>query len=185
MTFNDIDFNSLISALFGASFTLFAVFIAEFFTRKRQKDDNKKQIINFLNSICAELNTLWKLYYENAGQNLEECSDTEAYTFVFIVNQDYFTIYRNNSHIIGQIDNEELRSCIIRAYAKAKSLIDTYQLNNSMLEKKELFLVQKYKEMYDEYEHILKEYTTSLKRLHFELKDEIDIFNKLLENKNS
>jgi hypothetical protein len=53
----------------------------------------------------------------------------------YAVGFDYFTIFHSNAFLIGRIDNVELRRLMVQTYTHAKGLIDSYRLNNSMLEK--------------------------------------------------
>ena len=47
--------------------------------------------------------------------------------------EDYFTIYNSNAHLIGKIEDDSLRSEIVRTYSRAKGLLDSLRLNNSFV----------------------------------------------------
>lgn len=179
---NTFDFNSLLAALIGGLISLVAVFITEYLTRKRTKSDELELTQNFLKNIKEEINTLWQLYISNMGDILEQHNETEAFHYIYVVNQDYFTIYNNSSQLIGSVKNKKLSSSIIKTYAKAKSLIDTYQLNNKILDKQEIYASDMNISMINGYENALKEYTPVLKRLHTDLKEEISTLNNLFES---
>ncbi len=51
--------------------------------------------------------------------------------------QDYFTVYQSNAHLIGEIQNEDLRGLIILTYSAAKGVVDSYRYNNHIVEKHE------------------------------------------------
>lgn len=50
------------------------------------------------------------------------------------MNQDYFTIFNSNSVFIGQIPDDKLRTAIVKAYLRAKGLIDSHLLNNKLID---------------------------------------------------
>jgi len=178
---NGFDFNSLFAAALGGIFALAGVYFAERFTRKRMEVEEKQKTTNFLKNVKTELNTLWDMYLINMGGFIEEHDESKPFYYTYIVNQEYFIIYSNNSHHIGSVTNDQLRESIIRSYAKGKALIDTYQLNNKMLEQHELYAAQQNDLMINDYRNILKEYAPKIKALHFELKKEVVILNELLE----
>lgn len=175
------DFNSLVSALsgslIGGIFVLFGVWIKEYLDKKR----DKQKVKNIIKGISIEINTIWDMYINRVGTLLEELSDEEMFGYIYPVNQDYFTVYSNNADLIGSIENKNISNSIIKIYTMAKGLIDSFQLNNQMLEK-----VEEYENTNNEfkytYEDILRKYSTNLKKLHYDLKKEIEILNTLLSN---
>lgn len=181
-TTNGFDFNSLYAAIVGGLFALFGVVVNEFFTRKRIENEDKQKTINFLKNVKIELNTLWDMYLINMGSIIEQHDENQPFYYTYIVNQEYFTIYTNNSQYIGSVKNEKLRESIIRSYAKGKALIDTYQLNNKMLEQHELYAANQHDLMVNDYRKILKDYAPKIKALHNELKREIEELNILFNN---
>lgn len=47
--------------------------------------------------------------------------------------QDYFTTYQSNAHLIGEIENDDLRNLIIEMYSEAKGVVDSYRYNNHIV----------------------------------------------------
>lgn len=175
------DFNSLVSALsgslIGGMFVLIGVGIKEYLDKKR----DKQKVKNIIKGISIEINTIWDMYINRVGTLLEELSDEEMFGYIYPINQDYFTVYSNNADLIGSIENKNISNSIIKIYTMAKGLIDSFQLNNQMLEK-----VEEYENTNNElkytYEDILRKYSANLKKLHYDLKKEIEILDTLLSN---
>lgn len=59
------------------------------------------------------------------GQPIDEFSPSK---------EDYFTVYINNSEIIGDISDEKTRESIIRSYILSKSIMEEFEINNSLHE---------------------------------------------------
>jgi hypothetical protein len=49
--------------------------------------------------------------------------------------QDYFTVYNSNTFLIGHIADNDLRKDIVFLYTTAKGLVDSYRLNNDLVQK--------------------------------------------------
>jgi hypothetical protein len=107
------------------------------------------------------------------------------------VTQEDFTIYTSNALFIGRIRDHELRKLIVSAYSKARGLIDSYRLNNDLLQKHEhahwLFLQTNspvYRAAATGYLQVVVNYAATLKRLHGDVKSQTQELLRVLREKN-
>ncbi len=186
-----ININSLISALIGGSLTLLGVIIAHLMDVSRQEKNEEKLINGLLQAIHDETKTLWERYMEGIGNKLEKLPNGKGFFIYYPLTQEYFTIYNGNSFLIGRIPDNNLRMAIVNGYSGARGLIDAYRLNNDFVQKYEqsyfLFHKTKKQEIKEEmmgYVATLVDYAGTLKRLHNELKENVNDLLKMLEKKN-
>lgn len=169
-----------IGAIIGGICSLVATYMVNNHSKKEAQRTEKESIKAFLQAIQNEIGTLWELYKRGAGDFLEKTNNGYPFLYKYIVKQDYFIIYNKNSHFLGKINDALLREQIIITYTKSKAIVDSYTLNNSILEKYEnmILLFQQtqniqFKNNADEYLNSLKDYCDKLKFLHEELKEEM------------
>jgi hypothetical protein len=124
----------LIAAYIGAQTTLRATKEAHKNNLELQKQNQKAMLRGVVQAIYAELTSLWDIYHGEFGDDLENLKPGEAFGTYYPLTQDYFTIYSSNSVFIGQLPDPELRHGIVKAYLKAKALIDSHLLNNTLLD---------------------------------------------------
>lgn len=183
----------LLSALIGGALacagSLWATKITQSNDRKIRELSLKQSQINFLKALSNEINTLWERYMWGIGEELERLADGHPFTFYYPVTQDYFTVFNNNSQFIGSLQNEELSSEIVEIYSIAKGLVDSYRLNNDFVQKHEhwhwlanetnqnIHLQRAQAQL-----EALKEYSATLKEIHFKIKEKLPILNNLLTN---
>lgn len=167
--------------------------IAGYFSLKATKNahnNNIKQLVknqeieitSLLQSINDEVTALWETYLLGIGTELEKLEDGKPFVFTYpITQQDYFTVYSNNSSKIGKIADNDLRKKIIHTYISAKSLLDSFQYNNEILKKFQhwnwLFVDSPKPAYYASAEAQKKElikYAKSLKLAHNIVKDNVD-----------
>ncbi|MBD9360501.1 hypothetical protein [Methylomonas fluvii] len=94
-------------------------------------------IHGILQAIHDEIETLWDNYVDNIGHQLEALGETEPLILYWPVTQEYFTIYNSNAFFIGRIQDHDLRKLIVSTYSKARGLVDSYRLNNDLVQKHE------------------------------------------------
>ncbi|MBP6497217.1 MAG: hypothetical protein KA253_00940 [Campylobacteraceae bacterium] len=169
-----------IGAIIGGGITLFGVWLTTYFTKKESIRTEKESIKAFLQAIDDELTILWDLYFQGAGTFLESTEEGKPFLYHYIVEQDYFIIYNKNSNLLGKIQDELLRKQIVLTYTKAKAIVDSYTLNNKMLDQYLnmilLFQQTKLSEFQANsisYNNALIEYSTKLKIGHNSLKEEL------------
>jgi hypothetical protein len=136
-----INWETLISsglgALIGSALTLLATYFSHQLDRDKAKEDEAQLIFGFLQGIHDEIETLWDNYNENVGAHVESLQQGQPFQYYWAVTQEYFTIYTENAHLIGRVDDHDLRKQIVSAYARSKGLIDSYRLNNELVHKYE------------------------------------------------
>ncbi|MCH7926933.1 MAG: hypothetical protein IID03_02965 [Candidatus Dadabacteria bacterium] len=152
---------SLVGAIVGGSITGYFTHRA---VNKSHENDLLKQekvmqesLKGLYQSIHDEIDTLWNIYLNGIGNQLEQLGENLPLEFLYPITQEYFTVYTSNAALIGQIPNPKLRKLIITTYTKARGLIDSYRLNNSLVEN---------------YRHALWTYTQTNNTLHKQLSDE-------------
>ena len=170
---------STASVVIGGLITLFGVWLNAHFTKREAQRAEKESVKTFLQAIEVEFITLWNIYHEVAGKKIESVQEEHFFDGYFGAEQDYFIIYNKNSHFLGKINDEELRKQIVITYTKAKSIIDSYTLNNQTLNQYlHMYLLfqqtklKEYERNYEEYKNVLVKYATRLKEAHFDLKKE-------------
>jgi hypothetical protein len=138
----NMDLNEFSSALIGAFlggvlaglFALLAVEKQEKVSRKLVADEDEAMITATVRAMMAELDVIYERYQATVGGLLEKLEEGKAFIYFFPVFSDFFTIYNTNAHVIGRIRSAELRSKFVKTYVLSKGLVDSFVLNNKMLE---------------------------------------------------
>ncbi|RFU46975.1 hypothetical protein [Paraburkholderia sp. DHOC27] len=100
---------------------------------KAADDKDAAETRAFVLAVHEELTSLWEGYCIGARQMLLATPEGAPCNFRFPVTSDAFTVYNNASAMVGRVTNPELRRAIIVAYARAKGMVYTYQLNNDLV----------------------------------------------------
>ena len=178
------DANALLSsgvgALIGSALTLAGAWLAHWLEKKESLRKDSEHILGLLQAIHDEIETLWESYLGTAGAQIEALRDGCAMTMYWPLTQDYFTIYNTNAFFIGKIKDHDLRKQIVATYAKARGLIDSYRMNNDLLQKWEysqLLFQETQSEPHKmsaqaRYQPLIQ-YATALKKGHNELKTSV------------
>lgn len=92
-----------------------------------------------------------------------------------------FTVYRENSHLLGKISDADLRKAIIVTYTQAKGILDTYSLNNRFIQEYERWLYlfretgqQIHQQTANALLQVLTKMAQQLKTAHNELKEQVE-----------
>jgi len=72
---------------------------------------------------------------QTAGGIIANLPANTPFAMFYPVGFDYFGIFNGNALLIGRIDNLQLRKLIVQTYTNAKGLVDSYRMNNVLLEK--------------------------------------------------
>jgi len=122
------------------------------------------------------------------GNDIEKLPDGSGIERYYPVTQEYFITFRANAHLIGHVQNDELRALMIKTYIKAQGLIDAYRLNNRFNEEYEQWAWTSGKTQNSqdiEHANAMKkciiEYAAAIKELHNELKSLVPVLCKSLE----
>lgn len=186
-------FPSLLGAIVGG-------FIAAWATRKsvqqifqndlkKRKMEKQENLQGLYRAIKSELNALWTRYNEGAGKDIENLEDGRPLLMYYPLTQDYFTVYQSNAHLIGEIQNEDLRGHIILTYNAAKGVVDSYRYNNHIIgqhehwdwvaaETKNPLHVNRAKAFLNS----CVEYAAVLKKSHYEMKELLQRLNTAIDN---
>ena len=172
----------LIGALLGGFFTLFGTLVAQFLENRREISKEKRELKGVLQAFHTELQTLWERYLSTAGQKVEDLSPGNPLLMYWPITQDYFTIYSTNARKIGEIEDPRLRKLLVTAYIRSRGLIDSFRMNNELNSKYEHFtaLANSTRSQIDianqnAYLKALKDYSSTLKEQHNELKQTIEL----------
>lgn len=174
------DINTLISsgvgALIGSVLTLVGVYWAHLLEKEEAARKDAERIHGLLQAFHSEIETLWRVYQASAGAWLEALPNDEPMLMYWPLTQDYLTIYNTHAPFIGRIKNHELRKQIIATYTKIRGLIDSFRMNNDLVQKWEYAhsIFQETRGSVHESNakaryQALVDYAVSLKKLHLEL----------------
>jgi hypothetical protein len=139
----------------------------------------------FLQAILTELETCWDRAKNTSNPAIGSLPPGKAFETEVFIKTDFFTVYHNNSHYLGQVRDDDLRKQIVATITTYKALVETYNVNTQFFlqwqETKYLEFVTRDKELKRyygrkaEYEYEkLRGWATALKRDHFQLKQQIE-----------
>lgn len=176
----DLNWTSFIFVIIGGALTILANYILHKLQRNAEKEKERQTVRAGLEAIYAELSVLWEIYHNDLGCRLEEVKDNEIFYWYYHPQQDYFSIYSNNSFVIANLLERDLQIKIIRAYVLAKSLLDYYYVYNLTLAQYENFTFNyernkdqqngEYKE--DRRRELIRQ-VVELKKIHYIVKETI------------
>lgn len=194
MLFELIQSKEFVAAVIGGLVTgVFSLLTTKmvFKNQQIQSENNEKVIINsLLQSIHDEIETVYERYQETMGARLESLKEGEALAFYYPLVSDFFAVYNGNTFLLGRIKNNDLRKQIIKTYTLSKGMIDSFRLNNDLVQKFESST-----KIHDETGHEIHKkhaiahynslvaYAKNLKQGHIILKSEInDLLRTLRKN---
>lgn len=120
--------------------------IAGYFSSKATKDahanqksisqENEAQIIrSLMQALHDELETIFDNYQENMGNRLESLNDGQPLNFYYPLVSDFFAVYNGNTFLLGRIKDNDLRKSIIKTYTLGKGMVDSFRMNNELVQK--------------------------------------------------
>jgi hypothetical protein len=192
MSFDCTSFGSAITgAIVGGLITgYFAIKSTQksFDNQKKQSDSNEAKLIKgLLQAIHDEVETIFDRYQDTMGAKLDSLNDGEALVFYYPLVSDYFTVYNGNSFLIGRIPDNDLRKQIIKTYTLSKGMVDSFRLNNDLVQKFEhshMIYQETKQEIHQQqaqaYYQSLVEYAKTLKQSHNTLKQEASVLLRTL-----
>lgn len=128
---------ALIGALIGGLLTLLANWLSHCL-QSRAADRAEDTLINgFIWSIHTEVTAIHARYMETFGAIVSTSLDDTALNYHYLIQEDYFTIFNNNSALIGRIKDKKLRDEIISTYSYTKGMIDTFRQNGTIVKQRE------------------------------------------------
>jgi len=186
----DALWSSGLGALIGSALTLVATYFSFRWQRSHQEERDQEMLHGILQSIHDEIETLWDNYMDNIGHRLEALADSQPLNLYWPVTQEYFTVYNTNAFFIGRVQDHDLRKLIVSTYSKARGLIDSYRLNNDLVQKHEhaFWIFQETQNQIHKANaasrfNALADYAKSLKKGHVEVKAQVQILLRELRKK--
>ncbi|VAV85342.1 hypothetical protein MNBD_DELTA01-321 [hydrothermal vent metagenome] len=190
-----VPFGSAIAgAIIGGGITGFCTFKAVTLVHKNDiKLEKKKEsslIEGLLQAYHDEIETVWGRYQNSMGTQLEALPNGTPLLLLYPLFSDYFTIYHSNASIIGKIDDHDLRKEIVSFYTAAKGLVDSYRLNNELVQKYEYWEALYQESNNDAHKQkaiasyqILIAYADAIRKLHEDIKEKkINLLKTLRQN---
>jgi hypothetical protein len=103
--------------------------------RQRERTAERERVIGVLHAIREELIQLWLMMAEDIAKPIETLDPKKKLLPYWPCYQSYFSIFDSNAAAIGRIENETLRTNLVRTFMLAKRLIDQYQNYNRIEDK--------------------------------------------------
>jgi hypothetical protein len=103
--------------------------------RQRERAAERERVIGVLHAIREELIQLWLMMAEDIAKPIETLDPKKKLLPYWPCYQSYFSIFDSNAAAIGLIENEILRTNLVRTFMLAKRLIDQYQNYNRIEDK--------------------------------------------------
>lgn len=165
--------------------------ITGFFTLRATKQEHRNTVrlqqqketdvlSGLLQAIHDEVETIWDRYQDGMGVHLEALPDNQPLLMYYPVVQDYFTIYNSNAFLIGRIEDHDIRKEIVSLYTTAKALVDSYRLNNDLVQKFEYWDVLFQESQKDVHKNKAKahygsliDYAKTIRKQHVSLKEKV------------
>jgi len=136
-----MDATSLYSTLIGGGFVLAGTILTSIINYIGNTYDDFKKECTVILSISNELKELRNAYYTSMSNLYNTLCENEYLNTYYTITQDFTTIYTNNAHNICYINDENLRSLIIKTYINLKQYIEELcfyreSLNDFLLHRK-------------------------------------------------
>ncbi|WP_175840534.1 MULTISPECIES: hypothetical protein [Burkholderia] len=125
----------LVGAVIGGLCTLLGVKWQLASSHDEQKDREAAHHKAILRALHDELETISEVYKATIGNQIAALPKGQPFLYFWPVSSEYFAVYHSNSVFIGHLKNNDLRKSLIQTYTYAKSLIDSFKLNNVFVEK--------------------------------------------------
>jgi hypothetical protein len=129
-----MNWNTLVSTLFGALITYSAILLTQAIELWKRKRAHEALIHALFQALYEEVESILEMARMKAPSN-EDIPDGKPYEQLFTASQDYFTVYHANAALVMQIKQAELRRTIFKTYLRAKGLLDTISMNRLYLER--------------------------------------------------
>jgi hypothetical protein len=100
--------------------------------RQRNRTSDRDRVLGTLHALREEILQLWMIVAEDLGGPIENLDLKRKPLPYWSYNQSYFSVFDRNAGTIGLIENDQLRSSLVRTYMFAKRLVDQYQGYNRM-----------------------------------------------------
>ncbi len=135
-----IAFVGFIGALVGGLLALLGSYLSNEFELNREKDQEIRELNSIIRGFHIELEMNLRRYSETAGKAVENLQPGQVLGFWWI-QHDYFSTYTANSSKVGKIKSQEIQKEIIEAYTLLRGFIDSWRLNNILIQRYESALI--------------------------------------------
>ena len=158
---------SLLGALIGGFLALIGVFFSHRLELSRQREQEQQLVRGYLQALHTELETCWNRAQVTVNPAIEDLPDNQPFESETFIETDFFTVYHNNSNMLGRINDDNLRKMIVATYTRYKALKETYNVNTRY--------IQKWKSSGNEYHRQEAiDWAMALKKDHKQLKKELE-----------
>ncbi|EKZ2441578.1 hypothetical protein ACU63X_01740 [Klebsiella aerogenes] len=180
--------SGLLGALVGGLFTLLGTLIEGRRQKRALEEEARSKQRSVLIGIRTEIITLIDLYKSRMSDSIDNYDGSEPFSNIFPLSQNYFSFYDTNSLSLASINEEALKS-IVMFYGSAKGLVDTYKMNNDVVD--ELSKLQTifhetnmdiHKFNWEQTYHIAIDYGKSLKDIHNEVMSRVQVCLENIES---
>lgn len=124
--------SGLVGAVIGGLFTLGGTIIEGRRQKKHQEAAALEKRTHVLVGIKAEITILLEIYKGRIYNNIEAYKGGRPFDMIFPITQNNFIFYEQNALVLSCVSEDTLRE-IVRFYSSAKSLVDSYKMNNDTL----------------------------------------------------
>jgi hypothetical protein len=130
--------SAIIGGLIGGGFAALAAWQAHRHNLSLEAIQLKKRIDGILEAMRCELTVIRAAYDNDIGKLLRNVKEGQSYNGHFsMMEEKYFIVYPSNTDVVGQIEDNELVKSIVATYTKANLLIETFRMNNWLIERTE------------------------------------------------
>lgn len=125
--------SSIAGGLLGGLFTYLGVRLTINHEKQKNLAAEKSEVNAFCKAIYAELDSILSRYLFSIGDQIGKHRTDQPFLFFYSVGEEYFTVFNSNAHLLGKVEDDELRSRIVRIYTFTKGHLDSLRMNNAML----------------------------------------------------
>ncbi|MGB2809943.1 MAG: hypothetical protein WBC22_19540 [Sedimentisphaerales bacterium] len=130
-------FSALLGAIVGGVATYIAtmhgVKSAHKMDLQKEQQSLETSLQSFYRSALVEIDTLWSIYSNAIGEDIEKLTEGEPFLKFYPITQDYFSTYKSNTSLIGRIPDNDIRNLFVKSYAVFQSFSETFNLNNRLV----------------------------------------------------
>ncbi|BEN01845.1 hypothetical protein SMETH2_19760 [Serratia marcescens] len=124
--------SGLLGAVIGGLFTLWGTLIEGRRQNKSQELAALEKRKHVLVGVRSEITTLLEIYRDRVYDKIEAHQDGNVFNIIFPITQNNFIFYEQNALALSCVSEATLRETV-RFYGSAKSLVDSYKMNNDAL----------------------------------------------------
>lgn len=125
---------AIVAIVAGVIGTLLGTLFGHYLSNKRENEKDHRQTLASLKAIRAELKTIWVAYMKGPGKDIEERISTPDAKKPLgrypAVPDSFFTVYSNNTPVLGKLGDDRLTESIVLAYQRMIGLFGAIELNN-------------------------------------------------------